>query len=440
MKPGQILLFILIAVAYFAQTRAFFLYAIIPGQELLYTYVFYSTFPLALALPFFYKINVFKKFSLDVVLLLFCFTAYIAYLLIWGVVTQNNIVFFTDDLYSYALMIIFILLGSSKVFWKHFINVHFIFFPIALLINMRATGIIDHKSLDIDSLADYDGKRRIVRALLSYKTENSISMWPFLLLISRSFNFRRVLIVVAGVSFVFFLQILFQKRAPFLRVLFYLTAFSFILPWLYKFKFRKYINNNNRLKLAGLFTVLMTILIYKVPNLPHLIQYNVVALGERYMGHRSEKETYKGGATAVFTKENERIAEVDEMLRSLSGQELILGKGLGGNFYSTVEFNDFRAAVHMGIFTFILKGGIVFLLLYYLVVLRALINFRLFRYDLYDISAFIFIIIANIFLLQESFFRFSANVIMLMIYSLCLGRLLSKRKVVLPNPQPKLVI
>ena len=440
MKPGQVLLFILIAVAYMAQTRAFFLHSIIPGQELLYTNVFYSSFPLALALPFFYKINVFKKFSLDVILLLFCFTLYMGFLLATGLVRQNNIVFFTDDLYSYALMIIFMLLGSSKIFWKHFINFHLIFFPIALLINMRATGIIDHKSLSIDSLADYDGKRRIVRALLSYKTESAVSMWSFLLLISRSFDFRRVLIVVAGVAFVFFLQILFQKRAPFLRVLFYLTAFLFILPWLYKFKFRKYINNNNRLKLAGLFTVLMAILVYKVPNLPHLVQYNVVALGERYMGHRSDKEKYEGGAAAVFTKENERIAEVHEMLHVLSRQELILGRGFGGNFYSTVEFNDFRAAVHMGIFTFILKGGFVFLLLYYLVVLRALINFRLFRYDLYDISAFIFIIVANIFLLQESFFRFSANVIMLMIYSLCLGRLLSKRKIVLTTPQPKLVI
>lgn len=73
-----------------------------------------------------------------------------------------------------------------------------------------------------------------------------------------------------------------------------------------------------------------------------------------------------------------RISEVWDVLTSLSWDEYILGPGFGRKFPSGI-YNGLPAAeVHIGIFTFLLKGGIfLFLALFYLIVIKGpLVAFR----------------------------------------------------------------
>lgn len=380
-------------------------------------------------LVYFYCKDALSRFLKQDLYLFVILELFLIYLTIMGVLNYDNRVTTLDDLYTFNLILPMILLGSSHDFWKDFIKFNFFFIFFALIINIISSVTISKSyHFQEDTIAELEdtGTVRLVRQILAYRTERSLATWPFLLLLLPKWNFKRSAITIALVLFVFGLQILFQKRGPIVRVMSYIGGFLILLPILLEQGQRIKIRFSQKVIFAFIAFAGVAVAVSYLPD--GFLVNQVEGLIERFQGRRFNDQSYKGGALAVFTLENERIAEVFHMFHQLHFSEIVFGKGLGGTYFNTIEFNKQMAGTHMGIFSLVLKGGIFLFALYYYLMYRVFSNFKLYRQNYFAIACVIFLIVVNVFFWQEAFMFYSAQSLRLMLIGMCIGFLLSYKK------------
>jgi hypothetical protein len=164
---------------------------------------------------------------------------------------------------------------------------------------------------------------------------------------------------------------------------------------------------------------------------PWLFQGQLAGLLQRLSG-----ESYRGGATAMLTWENERFYEASMFFRTLEPQELILGRGFGGYFVPDtagwgVWLDDAgvvgRRQLHVGGLMPFFKGGLALAITYYAGIALAVARGIRARKEPFAAAALVVVLLSTLFLLQEGWFIMSVSFDLVMV-GLCLGHLLSRKR------------
>ncbi len=326
------------------------------------------------------------------------------------------------DLAPYLVIVFSAVLGSMPQVWEDADPWLVLLFVGALVVNaLGMTGMTE-----VVSEAQPDDRAGI--GVIGYRTQGALAFWPLLLLTARLRRRRVALLAFAGVCFVLAQQVLFQKRAPTLRIALFLLVFILVLPRLWPSRQPPPVGGERwvRSAFAG---VAAAGLIASLAIAPWLFRGQIAGLRERISGER-----YGGGAAGMLTYENERFYEVGMFLDTLAPHEWVLGRGFGGYFVppdpqwgtwldDVQEFG--RRQLHVGGLMPFFKGGVLLAIAYYSGLLMALARGRRALRDPFAAAAFFVVLMHAVFLVQEGWFVMSMSFDVTMV-SLCLGYLLSR--------------
>ncbi|MBP7239230.1 MAG: hypothetical protein KBA14_03325 [Saprospiraceae bacterium] len=420
----RLLLLVFLSCGFISLTSAYFIVKFqlfTDSQLFLITYFGYGCIPLMLL---FYKPSLFKDIPMHMGLLLLTFFGYSIFLAIAGLLSGNQIATWLVDSVTFTAFSGFIFLGTSKAFWEDFQKFGFYFFIAAIAVNIQATTMIKvNYWLQEDNLLNFKGGERITRSIVGYRTQFSQSFWPLFLLTLNPKNRLRLFFILAAVLFLLLQQIIFQKRGPTVRILFFIGCFIY-LAW----KNKEYgISTVKLLRGVGLFLVfsILTFVAFKQYLPADLLRKQYEALVNRFEGDVGNANIkYTEGALGVFTSENERVREVGMMLRSLDVKQIVVGKGFGGKYKDIEILKKERDATHIGVFNFMLKGGIVYLFLFALLIASLWIKRKLYYQDRDTLVCFLIFLGMTIFLFAEGWFYYRGQVYDLMLYGVVIGQLI----------------
>ena len=116
------------------------------------------------------------------------------------------------DLAPYLVIVSATVLGSLPRVWQDTDRLVLGLFLVGLVVN--AVGMTEMTTVVSESYAE----DRAGITTVAYRTQGALAFWPLLLLTARLRRPRIALLIFAGVFFVLAQQILFQKRAPTLRI------------------------------------------------------------------------------------------------------------------------------------------------------------------------------------------------------------------------------
>ena len=227
----------------------------------------------------------------------------------------------------------------------------------------------------------------------------------------------------AAVIFLLLQQILFQKRGPTVRILFFIGCFIYLARKNIYFG----ISTNKLLRGVGFFIVFTFIAIIAFRHyLPaDLLRKQYEALVNRFEGDVGNANIkYTEGALGIFTSENERVREVGMMLQSLEVKEIFIGKGFGGKYKDREILKKERDTTHIGVFNFLLKGGLIYLFLFALLIASLWMKRKLYYSDRDVLACFLILVGMTIFLFVEGWFYYRSQVYDLMLYGIVMGRLI----------------
>lgn len=328
------------------------------------------------------------------------------------------------DLAPYLVIVLCAVLGSMSRVWEDADGPLVALFVAALAVNaLGMTGMTE-----VVSEAQPDDRAGI--GITAYRTQGALAFWPLLLLTARLRRRRVALLAFAGVCFVVAQQILFQKRAPTLRIALFLLVFFLVLPRLPGARRWLLPGGERWVRTAFAGTVLVGLLVAGTLA-PWLFRGQLEGLRDRISGER-----YAGGAAGMLTYQNERFYEVGMFLETLEPQEWVLGRGFGGYFVPRDEewgvwlddVREFgRRQLHVGGLMPFFKGGLVLAVAYYSGLLLALLRGCRQLRDPFAAAAFFVVAIHALFLLQEGWFVMSMSYDLTMV-GLCMGYLLSQER------------
>ncbi|MFZ1676198.1 MAG: hypothetical protein WAT91_02935 [Saprospiraceae bacterium] len=318
----------------------------------------------------------------------------------------------------------FIFLGTSDEFWEDFQKYGFYFFIAAVLINLQATTMVNVNYWQSEeNLLKFRGSERITRSIVGYKTQFAQSFWPLYFLTINPKNKVRMFFLLFVVLFLIFQQIVFQKRGPTIRILFYIICFIYLAV------------KNRRYKISTaaygrtIFIFFIFLLVFflgfkkYVPS--DLITRQYSALISRFEGKTGNAHIkYTHGALGVFTSENERVREVGIMFSAMNNLEIVTGKFFGGKYMDREILKEERDSTHIGIFNFLLKGGIIYLGLFLIMVLGLLTKIKKYKKERITMVCFLIFSVMTIFLVAEGWFYYGSLVYDLMLYGVVIGRLI----------------
>jgi hypothetical protein len=297
---------------------------------------------------------------------------------------------------------------------------------LALLLGALAVNAMGMTQMTDVVTADYAEDRAGI-SIVAYRTQGALAFWPLLFLTARQRRAPTAFFIYSAVFFVLAQQILFQKRAPTVRILAFVVVFLLVLPRLQgRFPAREGHRGWVTFATAGALALTLALSIA-----PWLFEGQLTGLLNRLSGKR-----YSGGATGMLTWENERFYEAGMFLRTLQPQELVLGRGFGGYFIPDtagwgVYMEDLNAVarrqLHVGGLMPFFKGGVALALVYYSGVALALLRGRLALREPLTAAAFFIVLLHSASLVQESWFIMSASFDLFTV-GLCLGHLLSSER------------
>ncbi len=325
------------------------------------------------------------------------------------------------DLAPYLVIVASTILGSQPEVWRDTNRVVLGLFLVGLVVN--ALGMTEITRVVSEAYAD----DRAGITIVAYRTQGALAFWPLLFLTARLRRAWVALFIFAGVYFVLAQQILFQKRAPTLRVALFVMVFLFVLPRLWPRGRHREVLREGRVRAAFLATGVVAIVV-SLAVAPWLFRGQAAGLATRLSGER-----YSGGASGMLTWENERFFEVAMFFRTLQPQELVFGRGFGGYFAPDTpkwgvwleDVNEVgRRALHVGALMPFFKGGLVLTFVYYAGLLLVLVRGRQALHEPLAAAAFFVVLMHALFLLQESWFIMSASFDLVMV-GFCMGHLLS---------------
>jgi hypothetical protein len=323
------------------------------------------------------------------------------------------------DLAPYLVVVACAALGSSPRAWRDADATIVVLFLAALLVN--ALGMREITSVISESYAE----DRAGVGIVAYRTQGALAFWPLLLLTARLRRPRTALLVFAGVFFVLAQQILFQKRAPTLRVTLFVVVFLMVLPHVCAAASRPSEGRTVRLFIASGALALAGALTLA----PWLFEGQLMGLAHRLSG-----QAYGHGAVGMLSTQNERFFEAGVFLEDLEPDEWVIGKGFGGYFkpgpsWWGIWLDDVgefgRRQLHVGGLMPLFKGGLLLAVLYYGGLAHALVRGARAVREPLAAAAFFVLLIHALFLLQESWFVMSESFDLAMV-GLCMGHLLSR--------------
>ena len=256
-----------------------------------------------------------------------------------------------------------------------------------------------------------------------YKFWSLLYGWPYFLLTLNAGGFSRKVIAIVGVSTFFLLSVIFLKRSPFAQgilligIMFAINKFLLGRKKIKKVKFRKVLSSIG-------FLIILTLVILagiKMTGLNSITGeygtgYGMRGLYQRFMHYGS---IYKTVAA------NYRLThEAKTVLENASGFEVVFGRGIGATIpVSLTHSTEGRSGeLHNGMAKLFLKGGILFLVIWYLGWLFVIIDFIKYRQE-WLVPFYSIIIMTVLFSLVAPFFNNSLSFALVM---LCAGRCMSK--------------
>ncbi len=339
------------------------------------------------------------------------------------------------DLAPYLVVVASVILGSIPRVWQDMEWVVFALFAAGLVVN--GFGMTEIAHVVSESYAE----DRAGVATVAYRTQGALAFWPLLLLTARRRRTATVLLIFSGVLFVLAQQILFQKRAPTVRIVLFLVVFLVVLPPLLRAGASALsAAAERRIRVLFLGTAAAA-LVVAVGLAPWLFRGQLTGLGQRLSG-----QAYEGGAPAMLTWENERFFEAAMFLHTLAPQDLVLGRGFGGYFVPDApgwgvwldDVQEFgRRQLHVGALMPLFKGGLALVTVYYMALVLALSRGLHALSDPFSAAAFFVLLLHAVFLLQEGWFIMSVAFDLVMV-GICMGHLLAVRRVA-PRVPPVVV-
>jgi hypothetical protein len=335
------------------------------------------------------------------------------------------------DFAPYLVIVSAVVLGSLPRVWNDSDRLIVSLFFVALIVN--ALGMREITNVVSESYSE----DRAGVGIVAYRTQEALAFWPFLFLTSRLRRVRVALVIFLGVFFVLAQQILFQKRAPTLRVALFVLVFLVVLPRVCDAEEGSARGRASRLFLATGGLALAAALTLA----PWLFEGQFAGLARRLSG-----EAYSKGAAGMLTTQNERFFEAGVFLRTLRPEEWVVGRGFGGYFKPDASWwgiwlddvGEFgRRQLHVGGLMPFFKGGLVLALVYYPGLLLALVRGARARREPVAAAAFFVLLIHAVFLLQESWFVMSESFQLVMV-GLCMGHLLSRDRAGSGSPRDPL--
>jgi hypothetical protein len=329
--------------------------------------------------------------------------------------------FVIHDFAPYVVIVLCAVLGSMSRVWEDSDAAILALFVAALAVNALGMGGMT----EVVSEAQPDDRAGI--EIVAYRTQGALAFWPLLLLTARLRRRHVALVAFAGACFVLGQQILFQKRAPTLRIALFLLIFFLVLPRLPDVRQRL----GERWVRTAFAATALAGLVTAGTLAPWLFRGQLQGLLGRISG-----EHYAGGAAGMLTYQNERFYEVGMFLDTLEPHEWAFGKGFGGYFVPPDEawgvwledVREFgRRQLHVGGLMPFFKGGVVLTLTYYSGLLMALLRGRRLVSDPFAAAAFFVVAVHALFLLQEGWFVMSMSFDLAMV-GLCMGYLLSRER------------
>jgi hypothetical protein len=323
------------------------------------------------------------------------------------------------DFAPYLVIVSAVVLGSVPRVWKESDRFLVLLLLGALIVN--ALGMREITSVVSESYAE----DRAGVGIVAYRTQEALAFWPILFLTAHRRRAPVALLSFVVVFFVLAQQILFQKRAPTLRIALFVLVFLVILPRVCDAEMGAGRGRASRLFMAtgGL------ALACALTAAPWLFEGQLAGLAHRLSG-----EAYSGGAAGMLTTENERFFEAGVFFRTLRPEEWVVGRGFGGYFKPDASWwgvwlddvGEFgRRQLHVGGLMPFFKGGLLLTLVYYSGLLLAILRGVRARREPLAAAALFVLLIHALFLLQESWFSMSESFQLVMV-GLCMGHLLSR--------------
>jgi hypothetical protein len=264
-----------------------------------------------------------------------------------------------SECFMFTLTLTYLYLGQFEQAWRDIVPYLWVYCPAAAvltLVALRYESFTIYLQEGLFQTGNVQTSRWAVRTL-AYQLNWAMSLWPLafaLAAMRRRMGWAVISGFLAAAVFVY-LQIEFQKRAPSLRALVYVISVVFI-TWRarHHVPMRLY-----GFLAAGALVVLAWIV--KTENFSLLVE-------------RFQSEELRRG--------DGRTYEIGEMLAGFSIGDWLIGRGLGGYFFierwsagmaDVTERGDIgRHIVHLGFFYLLLKGGILFTLIYFRFAFRVL--------------------------------------------------------------------
>lgn len=282
----------------------------------------------------------------------------IGLLTLFGWLNGNTMRHVFDDAWCYIYFLFAILLGTRDDVWEDIER------PLLAMFCVSFALVIWGLSLDrgvlsntggIMLVSDAGAERRWIRTA-GYEFGRVLGFWPLVVMMN---YFRRgtrakaigVLIIVAFLC----LQVVFQKRAPFVRTILYATVLI-IFPLV----------NRRQASPASAISVIFALGLT-------LFTISTTDVFRQLIGRYVSDDP---------VAESSRILEARSLLADLDWHEYIYGRGMGGYFFPPEDWDAGnveiapgvmgRTALHVGILVPVLKGGLVFWTIVYCFFLPAL--------------------------------------------------------------------
>lgn len=303
-----------------------------------------------------------------------------------GFQTERTGEVYENDLFVYLRFFICVLIGFQREYYTTIKKAMMILLVFGVAVNF----------LSLFS-SDTFVRSMLEEKSLAYKLQYILLPSFFYLFQLDSLTRKEKIIVLSAVILYFLEQILFQKRLPTFRVITTLIFYFYSIKLLTKGKFGT--------KLIVRRFLIFSISVFLTVQLFALVGFNISEYGgllfDRFFNEGTVGETiaddsrWKIGET--FYQNLEKT------------NEYFSGRGIGSVIYdNTFLFEDtsgrsYRSAAEMGLPTMLLKGGIVLIGLFALILIKFIGLFKVCRKDEYLFGAWATVIIWFIFLYSEGF-------------------------------------
>lgn len=254
------------------------------------------------------------------------------------------------DVGIYSVIFCFLVLGRYDQVWKDLEKPLIVLFYIVAVMVLLT---LNRGLVTVQATTGYFQEKEVEAAAggsVGYDISKALNFWPIIMFLA-SVRLKKDLWKFMGFATVFFfliLQIYFAKRAPAARGIAYLATISFVFPLVQR-----------RLKTSTGLIILLG-----------LVSVGILSQTEWFHRLREKQEV-----DAPLLKSS-RFAELGALLEDLNTTEYALGKGMGGYFEPPTDWKAGMAVVtrdgklgrpilHIGVCQPLLKGGLVFFLLYY---------------------------------------------------------------------------